>query len=110
MLYRYSQACARSLYFHHNLSERSHVNDYNCQKPGNRSLHKLRYHIVATVQHRRTREEPQKPDAYVHRGTTETCAFRDAKIPKFTYVKFEKKTDIKLRNGRPQGRPHFRTI
>ena len=26
----------------------------------------------------------------------------DAKIPKFTYVKFEKKTDIKLRNGGPQ--------
>ena len=23
----------------------------------------------------------------------------DAKIPKFTYAKFEKKTDIKLRNG-----------
>ena len=26
----------------------------------------------------------------------------DAKIPKFTYVKFEKKIDIKLRNGGPQ--------
>ena len=26
----------------------------------------------------------------------------DAKIPKFTYVKFEKKTDIKLRDGGPQ--------
>ena len=26
----------------------------------------------------------------------------DAKIPKFTYVKFEKKTDIKLRNSGPQ--------
>ena len=26
----------------------------------------------------------------------------DAKIPKFTYVKFEKKTDIKLTNGGPQ--------
>ena len=26
----------------------------------------------------------------------------DAKIPKFTNAKFEKKTDIKLRNGGPQ--------
>ena len=26
----------------------------------------------------------------------------DAKIPKFTYVKFEKKTELKLRNGGPQ--------
>ena len=42
----------------------------------------------------------------VYHGTSGTCVFYfcflDAKIPKFTYAKFEKKTDIKLRNGGPQ--------
>ena len=28
----FSKACERSHYFHHNSSERSHVNDYNCWK------------------------------------------------------------------------------
>ena len=65
--------------------------------PRNGSLHQFRYHIVTTVQHRRTREEPQKPDAYVLPSslrTMDVCLLLlilNAKIPKFTYVKFEKK-------------------
>ena len=72
-------------------------------------LHQLRYHVATTVQHRRSREEPPKRDAYVlpssSRNYGDVCflfLILDAKISKFTYVKFGKKTDIKLRNGRPQ--------
>ena len=48
------------------------------RSPGNRSLHQLRYHIATNFQHRRAREEPQKPDGYVlpsSPGTMEMCVF-----------------------------------
>ena len=68
------------------------------RSPGNRSLHQIRYHIPTTVQHRRAWEEPQKPDVYVLPLSPRDCGdvcflffILDAKIPKATYVKFEKK-------------------
>ena len=70
------------------------------RSPGNRSLHQLGYHIATTVQHRKAREEPQKPDAYVLPSSPRNYRdvffifILDAKIPKFTYVKFEKKLTL----------------
>ena len=68
------------------------------RSPGNRSLHQLRYHIATTVQHQRAKEEPLKPDAYAllssPRDYGHVCflfLILDAKVPKSTYVKFEKK-------------------
>ena len=66
--------------------------------PGNRSSHQLRYHIATTVHQRRAREELQKPDTIIlpssPRNYGDVCflfLILDAKIPKFTYVKFGKK-------------------
>ena len=69
------------------------------RSPRNRSLHQLRYHIATTLQHRRSREEPPKPDTYVlpssPRNYGDVCflfLILNAKIPKFTYLKFEKQS------------------
>ena len=79
------------------------------RSPGNRSLHQVRYYIATTVQHGRAEEKPQRPDAYVLPSSPRNSGdisflflILDDKIPKFTCVKFEKKTDIKVRNGSPQ--------
>ena len=63
------------------------------RSPGKKSLHPAK-----TVQYRRAREEPQKPDAYILSSSPRNYGdvwflflILDAKIPKFTYVKFEKK-------------------
>ena len=99
----FSKASGRSLHFHHNSSERSHVNDYNSSKPQEQVLHQLRYRITPNGE-----GKFQKPDAYVLPSSWgnywDMCflfLILDANIPKFTNVKFEKKTDVKFRNGRP---------
>ena len=67
------------------------------KSPGERSLNQLGQHMATTIQHRRARE-PQKPDAYVLPSSPriygDVCFLLlifDAKIVKFTFVKFEKK-------------------
>ena len=76
------------------------------RSPGNRSLNQVRYHIATTVQDQRVKEKAPKTWCISPPFITEElqghvlCFFfiLDDEIPEFTCVKFEKKTDIKLRN------------
>ena len=77
--------------------------------PGNKSIHQLRYYIATTVQHDRVREGTQKPDTYVlpssPRDDGDVLFFIfdfGCQNPKVYMNRVSKKTDIKLRNGRPQ--------
>ena len=70
-----------------------------------------------TLREERNDKDMQHAFSWIYHGTSGTCVFLflilDAKIPKFiTYVKFEKKTDIKLRNDVPPylKTGHFKTI
>ena len=110
MLYWYSQRHVHEVFIFITIRQKeATLMIIIARSPVNRSLNQLRYHIATTIQHRRAREEPQKPDAYVllslPRDYGDACfyfLFWMLKSQSLHTSSLKKKTDIKLRKGRPK--------